>query len=168
MRRRMPRSKRSAHPPINEYLRGWPILCGFHVAKGGSLFDAQPIRHPADSRVTSTAWKRSSGIPILWAEIRCFVERACPSKRCSITSKAEEHYRTFLKVFPPSRARIGPHCTPRSKTSPAQTPLNALLFDECIDERLRNSFPAHDCQTARFAGLAGLQNGELLAAAEAG
>lgn len=32
-----------------------------------------------------------------------------------------------------------------------------------LDERLR-----HDCQTARFADLAGLKNGRLLEAAEAG
>jgi len=43
-----------------------------------------------------------------------------------------------------------------------------LLLDECIDERLRLLFPIHDCQTARFAGLAGLKNGLLLQAAEAG
>ena len=43
-----------------------------------------------------------------------------------------------------------------------------LLLDECIDERLRLLFPSHDCQTARFAGLAGLKNGRLLEAAEAG
>jgi hypothetical protein len=42
-----------------------------------------------------------------------------------------------------------------------------ILLDECIDERFRNSFPSHDCQTARYAGLAGLQNGDLLAEAEA-
>jgi hypothetical protein len=30
-----------------------------------------------------------------------------------------------------------------------------LLIDECIDERLRFLFPGHDCQTARFANLAG-------------
>jgi len=30
----------------------------------------------------------------------------------------------------------------------------------------RNSLPGRDCQTARYAGLAGLKNGELLAAAE--
>jgi hypothetical protein len=41
-----------------------------------------------------------------------------------------------------------------------------LLFDECVDERLRLSFPEHDCWTARFAGLAGLSNGQLLDAAE--
>jgi hypothetical protein len=41
-----------------------------------------------------------------------------------------------------------------------------ILIDEYIDERLRNSLPGHDCQTARYAGLAGLQNGELLTAAE--
>ena len=43
-----------------------------------------------------------------------------------------------------------------------------LLLDECIDERLRLLFPSHDCQTARFAHLAGLKNGRLLEAAEAG
>jgi hypothetical protein len=41
-----------------------------------------------------------------------------------------------------------------------------ILIDECIDERFRNSFLAHDCQTARYAGLAGLKNGDLLTAAE--
>lgn len=41
-----------------------------------------------------------------------------------------------------------------------------VLIDECIDERLRNYLPGHDCQTARYAGLAGLKNGDLLAAAE--
>jgi len=42
-----------------------------------------------------------------------------------------------------------------------------LLVDECIDERLRLSFPSHDCVSARFAGLAGLKNGQLFDAAEA-
>lgn len=42
-----------------------------------------------------------------------------------------------------------------------------LLFDECLDERLRHQFVGHDCQTARFADLAGLKNGQLLEAAEA-
>jgi len=42
-----------------------------------------------------------------------------------------------------------------------------LLVDECVDERLRLQFPGHDCQTARFANLAGLKNGRLLEAAEA-
>ena len=42
-----------------------------------------------------------------------------------------------------------------------------LLIDECIDERLRLLFPGHDCQTVRFANLAGLKNGKLLDAAEA-
>jgi hypothetical protein len=42
-----------------------------------------------------------------------------------------------------------------------------VLIDECIDERFRNYLPGHDCQTARYAGLAGLTNGELLTAAEA-
>ena len=42
-----------------------------------------------------------------------------------------------------------------------------ILIDECIDERLRNSLTGHDCQTARYAGWAGLTNGDLLKAAEA-
>jgi hypothetical protein len=42
-----------------------------------------------------------------------------------------------------------------------------VLIDECIDERFRNSLPEHDCQTARYAGLAGLKNGELIAAEKA-
>jgi len=41
-----------------------------------------------------------------------------------------------------------------------------ILIDECIDERFRNSFLGYDCQTVRYAGLAGLENGDLLAAAE--
>jgi hypothetical protein len=43
-----------------------------------------------------------------------------------------------------------------------------ILIDECIDERFRIALPGHDCQTARYAGLAGLKNGDLLAAAETG
>jgi len=42
-----------------------------------------------------------------------------------------------------------------------------LLIDECVDERLRLLFPGYDCQSARFANLAGLKNGRLLEAAEA-
>jgi hypothetical protein len=42
-----------------------------------------------------------------------------------------------------------------------------ILIDECVDERFRNYLTGHDCQTARYAGLAGLENGELLSAAEA-
>lgn len=42
-----------------------------------------------------------------------------------------------------------------------------ILIDECIDERFRNCLPGHECQTVRYAGLAGLKNGDLLEAAEA-
>ena len=42
-----------------------------------------------------------------------------------------------------------------------------ILIDECIDERFRNALTGHDSQTARYAGLAGLKNGDLLKAAEA-
>src|SRR5262245_50362030 len=41
-----------------------------------------------------------------------------------------------------------------------------LVIDECIDERMRHLFPGHECQTARFANLAGLNNGCLLESAE--
>lgn len=41
-----------------------------------------------------------------------------------------------------------------------------ILLDECIDQRLRLLFAGHDRQTAGYAKLAGLKNGELLAAAE--
>src|ERR1700719_3087203 len=42
-----------------------------------------------------------------------------------------------------------------------------LLLDECVNEQLRQHFPGNECQTARYAGFAGLENGELLEAAEA-
>ena len=42
-----------------------------------------------------------------------------------------------------------------------------ILIGECIDEQFRSSLPGHDCQTARYAGLAGLKNSDLLTAAEA-
>ncbi|HXB69356.1 MAG TPA: DUF5615 family PIN-like protein [Candidatus Acidoferrales bacterium] len=41
-----------------------------------------------------------------------------------------------------------------------------LLLDECIDEGLRHHFAGHECQTCRYAGLTGLANGALLAAAD--
>lgn len=41
-----------------------------------------------------------------------------------------------------------------------------VLLDECIDENLRHEITGHDCQTCRYAGLKGLTNGQLLAAAE--
>ena len=43
-----------------------------------------------------------------------------------------------------------------------------ILIDECIDERFRSSLPGHDCQTARYAGLAGLKNSELTVAVAKG
>lgn len=32
-----------------------------------------------------------------------------------------------------------------------------VLLDECVDEQLRHYLPGHDCQTARYAGFAGLE-----------
>src|SRR5438132_1083404 len=42
-----------------------------------------------------------------------------------------------------------------------------LLIDEYVDERFRLLFPGYDCETAGFANLAGLKNGDLLDAVEA-
>jgi len=42
-----------------------------------------------------------------------------------------------------------------------------ILLDECVSEQLRHHFKEHECQTARYAGLAGLENGQLMKAAEA-
>jgi|HubBroStandDraft_4_1064222.scaffolds.fasta_scaffold464420_1 hypothetical protein len=42
-----------------------------------------------------------------------------------------------------------------------------VLLDECVSEGLRNYLAEHECQTARYAGFAGLENGQLLTAAEA-
>ena len=42
-----------------------------------------------------------------------------------------------------------------------------ILLDECLNQKLRNHLPGHQCQSARFAGFGGLKNGELLAEAEA-
>ena len=41
-----------------------------------------------------------------------------------------------------------------------------VLLDECIPRRFKNSLHGHDCHTVPEAGLAGQENGELLAAAE--
>jgi len=41
-----------------------------------------------------------------------------------------------------------------------------VLLDECVNAGLRSYLTGHDCQTARYAGFAGLENGELLVAAE--
>ena len=41
-----------------------------------------------------------------------------------------------------------------------------LLLDECVDEGFRYHCTGHECQTWRYAGLAGLANGALLTAAD--
>jgi len=66
--------------------------------------------------------------------------------------------RRFSHRFP--RSRTG--STGGSQAALAGPRLVRLLFVECVDERLRLQFPGHDCQTARFANLAGLKNGCLL------
>jgi predicted nuclease of predicted toxin-antitoxin system len=42
-----------------------------------------------------------------------------------------------------------------------------ILLDECVNQRMRNYLPGQECQSARYAGFGGLQNGELLNAAAA-
>jgi hypothetical protein len=68
---------------------------------------------------------------------------------------------------PDGSPRAGLGSIGRGQAALAGLRLMRLSIDECVDERLRLVFPGHDCQTARFAGLAGLKNGALLDAAEA-
>jgi hypothetical protein len=42
-----------------------------------------------------------------------------------------------------------------------------ILLDECVNQELRKYLPGHECQSARYAGFGGLENGELLKEAEA-
>jgi len=42
-----------------------------------------------------------------------------------------------------------------------------VLLDECVPQCLRNHFPGHECQSVQYAGFAGLENGNLVRAAEA-
>jgi predicted nuclease of predicted toxin-antitoxin system len=42
-----------------------------------------------------------------------------------------------------------------------------ILLDECVPQPLRNYLPGYECQSARYAGFGGLENGDLLKAAEA-
>jgi len=42
-----------------------------------------------------------------------------------------------------------------------------VLLDECVSEGLRNHLAGHECQTTRYAGFVGLENGQLLTSAEA-
>jgi predicted nuclease of predicted toxin-antitoxin system len=42
-----------------------------------------------------------------------------------------------------------------------------ILLDECVNQRLRKHLSGHECHSARYAGLGGLKNGELLEASEA-
>jgi len=41
-----------------------------------------------------------------------------------------------------------------------------ILLDECVNQKLRKYLPGHKCQSARYAGFGGLENGELLKEAE--
>ncbi|HET9743993.1 MAG TPA: DUF5615 family PIN-like protein [Terriglobales bacterium] len=41
-----------------------------------------------------------------------------------------------------------------------------ILIDECVPRNLKRSLPFHECLTVQEAGLAGKQNGDLLAMAE--
>jgi hypothetical protein len=54
----------------------------------------------------------------------------------------------------------------RSARNSASRESDAILLDECVDQRLRLLFVDHACETAGYAKLAGLKNGALLDAAE--
>ena len=41
-----------------------------------------------------------------------------------------------------------------------------IFLDECVNQKLRKYLPGHECQSARYAGFGGLENGELLKEAE--
>ena len=41
-----------------------------------------------------------------------------------------------------------------------------VLLDECVNQRLRNYLRRHECESAEYAGFAGLKNGDFLDAAE--
>ena len=74
----------------------------------------------------------------------------------------------FMEGFPTvRRALASPGSAGGSQATIADKQLMRLLIDECVDERLRLLFRGHECQTARFANLSGLKNGQLLDAAEA-
>ena len=60
-----------------------------------------------------------------------------------------------LAGFPPASAVL------------LQLPEQADTIGRASMNALRLLFPGHDCQTARFGGLAGLKNGRLVEAAEA-
>jgi hypothetical protein len=57
-----------------------------------------------------------------------------------------------------------PSRKPKSLCSPVVR--MRVLLDECIDEALRHAITGHDCRPCRFAGLKGMTNGRLRAAAE--
>lgn len=118
-------------------------------------------------RDTIRSWELSSKTPIFLAELLCSVERESPSKLSSTISKAERHSKSFSRGFPPCRVKLLSPFSRKQSTCYSPAPKCAFSFDECIDERFRNSLTGHDCQTARYAGLAGLTNGDLLKAAEA-
>src|SRR5947207_4879808 len=67
---------------------------------------------PPRPRATITSWVSSSKIPISSAELLCFAEPECPSKRSSTIWRAEKHSKTFWRDFLPSRVN---RLSPRSK-----------------------------------------------------
>jgi hypothetical protein len=70
-----------------------------------------------------------------------------------------ERLEDFLEGFPTVSRRFGPGSTGTSQAVAACSLLMRLLIDECVDERVRGLFVGHDCQTARYAKLAGIANG---------
>src|SRR5512146_1997674 len=44
--------------------------------------------------------------------------------------------------------------------------MRRILLDECVDERLCDRFLPHEAESARYAGLGGRKDGDLLLAAE--
>ena len=62
----------------------------------------------------------------------------------------------FLDGFPDRQPRPGIRRAGRSQATVAGEWLMRLPIDECVDERVRLLFQGHECQTARYANMAGL------------
>jgi hypothetical protein len=126
-----------------------------------TLIELSPRHLPRSDPVceTTKTWRRRLyGMQRPCTVLRFSAEPECPLKRSSTISRVEVPGRLSRRISN-GFSRVGGTGSRRSQASVAGSCVTRLLIDECIDERLRNSFPGHECQTARYAKLAGLKNG---------
>src|SRR6266849_9331 len=96
----------------------------------------------------------------------CSEGRECRFRLCSIIWRAATRWKTSWKDSPQFPAHW--HWKRLKKPSNCCWQAPDASSDRRVRRRaLKASIPRHDCQTARFANLAGLKNGRLLDAAEA-